>query len=638
MRFANLRFRCPSSRRAVLCGALALLLPLPAGGQPSAANEPPDGFVALFNGRDLTGWQGLAGDPPQRAGWNAGELAAAQAAADERMRAHWRVDGGVLRFDGQGDNLCTVREYEDFELLVDWRIGKGGDSGIYLRGTPQVQIWDNPLGSGGLYNNQAHPSQPLLVADAPVGHWNTFRILLVGDRVTVYLNRVLVVDQVPLENYWDRGQPLAARGSIELQSHKTPLSFRNIFIRELPRTAPLAAGPVLLRGDHVVIVGDSITEQRLYSRFIEDYLIACVPELELKVTQLGWSGETAPGFAKRMDNDLLPLKPDVVTTCFGMNDGKYRPYEAGLGQTYADALREIVTGVGQSGARVVIGSPGAVDTDTFRRPELPATVYNDNLAQLRDLSRELARQTGHPFANVHDHMILAMLRAKPVRGAAYHVCGADGFHPAANGHLVMAYAFLMSLGCDGDIGTFTLTWPAAATASAGHRVVGASTGRMEVESTRYPFCFAGDEEAPDAARSILPFIPFQADLNRLRLVVNGLPTGRAKVTWGATREFTREQLETGVNLAAEFPDNPFGAAFERLDETVVRKQAFETPMIKEAISWLRGFRNLLPDDAEAEAAMSTLRARLGARHAALQAEARAAVTPVRHTIAIEPLE
>ena len=392
MRLAASRFESRLIRRAISIGVLAFLS-LHASGQPGAPSEPPEGFVALFNGRDLTGWQGLAGDPPQRAAWNAGELAAAQAADDERMRAHWRGDGGVLRFDGQGDNLCTVAEYEDFELRVDWKIGKGGDSGIYLRGTPQVQIWDNPLGSGGLYNNQAHPSQPLLVADAPVGHWNTFRILLVGDRVTVYLNRVLVVDQVPLENYWDRSQPLAARGSIELQSHKTPLSFRNLFIRELPRTAPPpTTGPVLRRGDHVVIVGDSITEQRLYSRFIEDYLIACMPALELKVTQLGWSGETAPGFAKRMDNDLLALKPDVVTTCFGMNDGKYRPYEAALGQTYVDAMREIVTAVGGSGARVVIGSPGAVDTDTFRRPDLPATVYNENLAQLRDLARELARR------------------------------------------------------------------------------------------------------------------------------------------------------------------------------------------------------------------------------------------------------
>ncbi len=198
------------------------------------------GFTPLLNGRDLDGWQGLAADPPTRASMTEDELRAAQAEADAKMRAHWRVEDGTLVFDGKGDSLCTVRDYGDFELLVDWRIEKGGDSGIYLRGSPQVQIWDaerNPIGSGGLYNNQRGPNRPSERADRPVGEWNTFRIIMIGERVTVYLNDRMVVDNTVLENYWERDKPICASGPIELQAHGNPLSFRNIFLREIPRDA-----------------------------------------------------------------------------------------------------------------------------------------------------------------------------------------------------------------------------------------------------------------------------------------------------------------------------------------------------------------------------------------------------------------
>jgi len=197
-----------------------------------------EGFVPLFNGRDLAGWKGLVGDPVKRAKMTPEEMEKAQALADESMYVHWRAEEGILVFDGKGESLCTGKEYEDFELYVDWKIEEGGDSGIYLRGTPQVQIWgaDQSLdGSGGLYNNQKNPSKPLVRADNPVGEWNTFHIKMIGERVTVYLNGVLVADDVEMENYWERDKPIYPLGQIELQAHSTPLYFRNIYIREIPR-------------------------------------------------------------------------------------------------------------------------------------------------------------------------------------------------------------------------------------------------------------------------------------------------------------------------------------------------------------------------------------------------------------------
>ncbi|MFO0948656.1 MAG: DUF1080 domain-containing protein [Planctomycetota bacterium] len=207
-----------------------------AWGDEKKDNVPPEGFIALFNGKDLSGWKGLVGDPKSRAQMSPEKLAEAQKKADESMRAHWKVVDGVLVFDGKGENLCTVKDYGDFELLVDWKILPKGDSGIYVRGTPQIQIWDPVLfnlGSGGLYNNQKNPSKPLVQADNPIGEWNTFRIKMVGEKVTVYLNDKLVVDNVTLENYWERDKPIYPKGAIELQNHGNTLYFKNVYVKEL---------------------------------------------------------------------------------------------------------------------------------------------------------------------------------------------------------------------------------------------------------------------------------------------------------------------------------------------------------------------------------------------------------------------
>ena len=203
---------------------------------PPKLNTPPPGFTALFNGKDLTGWKGLVGSPKSRAKMSAEQLAKAQAKADEIMRKSWSVVDGALEYSGKGRSLCTAKDYGNFELYVDWKIPPGGDSGIYLRGTPQVQIWCNKVGSGGLFNNQKNPRNPLVAADNPPGEWNTFYIKMVGERVTVKLNGKLVVDNVIMENYWDRGKPIYPTNQIELQQHGSKLWFRNIYIKELPET------------------------------------------------------------------------------------------------------------------------------------------------------------------------------------------------------------------------------------------------------------------------------------------------------------------------------------------------------------------------------------------------------------------
>ncbi len=212
-----------------------------------ANNVAPEGFVALFNGKDLTGWKGLVGNPKTRASETSDEKRAEeQAVADALMREHWSAVDGALVYDSskEGANICTAKDYGNFELMLDWKIEKAGDSGIYLRGCPQVQIWDaehEPFfkngadkGSGSLWNNKEHERFPLVKADRPAGEWNHFHIKMVGESVTVKLNGQLVVDNVVLENYWQRDQPVYPTGQIELQKHDGMLWFKNIFLRELP--------------------------------------------------------------------------------------------------------------------------------------------------------------------------------------------------------------------------------------------------------------------------------------------------------------------------------------------------------------------------------------------------------------------
>ncbi|MBR5847845.1 MAG: DUF1080 domain-containing protein, partial [Bacteroidaceae bacterium] len=208
------------------------------------------GFVSIFNGKDLTGWKGLLAapydNPYQRAKLNKTKLAKLQAEANEAMAKSWSAVDGTILFNGQGSSLCTEKQYGNFEMYVDWMLYDGSepDAGIYLRGTPQVQIWDTrrtnvgaQVGSGGLYNNKVD-SKPLKVADNPVGQWNSFYIKMTDERVTVYLNGELVVNNVIMENYWDRSLPIILKEQIELQAHGSKVAYRNLYIKELPQAEP----------------------------------------------------------------------------------------------------------------------------------------------------------------------------------------------------------------------------------------------------------------------------------------------------------------------------------------------------------------------------------------------------------------
>ena len=216
-------------------------------------NVPPAGFTALFNGKDIDAWRGgTTSDPRKLAAMSEADRKAQIDKWTATMRAHWRVENGDLVNDGEGDYATTEKDYGDFELYADYKTVPLADSGIYLRGCPQVQIWDYTekakfsmgadKGSGGLWNNPAGSpgKDPLVLADKPFGEWNTFHIIMTGARVSVWLNEKLVVDHAILENYYDKKLPVPVRGPIELQTHVITGSkhggevrWRNIYLREI---------------------------------------------------------------------------------------------------------------------------------------------------------------------------------------------------------------------------------------------------------------------------------------------------------------------------------------------------------------------------------------------------------------------
>lgn len=227
-----------------------------AGDNPSRAVDwPPPGAQPLFNGRDLSGWHGMRGiDPRELSAMAETQRQELLRADNEDMAKHWRVDNGEIFNDGEGVYLTTDANFRDYELWIDYKTVAGADSGIYLKATPQVQIWDfteaggkwnigADKGSGGLWNNTpGNGKDPLVLADKPFGEWNRVRVLQIGGRTSVWLNDKLVVDWAILENYWDKNanppadpiRPLVASGPIQLQTHGGEIRWRNVFVREIP--------------------------------------------------------------------------------------------------------------------------------------------------------------------------------------------------------------------------------------------------------------------------------------------------------------------------------------------------------------------------------------------------------------------
>jgi hypothetical protein len=396
--------------------------------------------------------------------------------------------------------------------------------------------------------------------------------------------------------------------------------------------APLRADLLLQPNDLVAITGDSITEQKRYSVLIEDYLLMCQPATGLNALQLGSGGAGAYVGGMRAPFNIAPFHPQVATMLYGMNDGQYQPLNEPMAAGFRKGTQDTIEAYKKLGIRtILVSSPTCI---CVKGQTADQVMYNHTLAAFGDMAKKIAADEGVAFTDTHG--IMAAVIAKGVAADPAYNLGPDGVHQEWAGHLIMAYAMLKGLGCDGAIGTITVDLAAnTATGTPGQKIVSTQNGAVQIESSRYPFCFTGDPKDPQSTLNVINYLPFNNDLNRYLLVVKNLTGSKAQVTWGATtKEFSKADLAKGVNLAAAFAgDNPFSAAFAKVNDAVVAQQTHETGLTK---YWLGGMHDLqtsLPD----QAAMLDQITQVGIKERNRFAEAAAAaVVPVDHTIKIEP--
>ncbi len=412
------------------------------------------------------------------------------------------------------------------------------------------------------------------------------------------------------------------------------LSLLIALVSALPVCGETTSNPAGLQPDDLVaICGDSITEHKLYSVLMESYFLMCQPKPGLGAHQFGWSGETSWGFVERIENDVLPFKPTVATICYGMNDAHYRTEGPLRLKKFRESATSMVKMLKAGGVRfIVLGTPGVVDSDSYKKGD--PTGVNQILADLGNAAKEIASQESVAFADLHDPMMKAMIQAKARYGQAYQVAGIDGVHPALNGHLIMAYAFLKGLKCDGSIGTITLDFTLGqATADASQKILSASSAGVEVESTRYPFCFSGDPKDPNSTTGMLEFIPFNQDLNRYILVVKNAPATGLRVTWGKnTRAFSAVELNKGINLAAQFLDNPFSAPFAARQAAIKARQTWDTTAVKTLLHPMLEWAASYPEEKET---MQRLTEKVFQKSRNLRIATSLQVIPIKHFIKLE---
>jgi hypothetical protein len=390
----------------------------------------------------------------------------------------------------------------------------------------------------------------------------------------------------------------------------------------------LHADPLIKPNDVVAICGDSITQQERYSVFIEDYLLMCQPAPNVHAVQFGIDGASAYALEKQ-SSVLMLFHPTVATMLYGMNDGHFKPLDAERTLAYRLGMNGSIEALKRLGVReVVVASP------TFNW--YMTAPYNNTLASLGDLARDIAQAHEVQFTDLHAIMKEAVGKVFAAAGPHEKVPYFDT-HPEPCGHLIIAYAFLKGLGFDGAIGTITVDLgQGTATGSEGQNILSVHDGKVEIESTRYPFCFQGDPEkrGPETA-NILKYLPFNEELNRYLLVVHGMKSARAKVSWGEQRRvIAAAELENGVNLAALFvPDNPFSAQFAKVETAVRDKQEVEKILTSVYLTQLWQLRKAIPSQ---DGLLEQLtKAGLENVNWLTRAEMDL-VIPIRHTITIEP--
>ncbi|HEY3331426.1 MAG TPA: hypothetical protein VGK19_15455 [Capsulimonadaceae bacterium] len=403
---------------------------------------------------------------------------------------------------------------------------------------------------------------------------------------------------------------------------------------------PIRADLLVKPNDLIAVCTDLRPQQKMVSVDIEGYFLMCAPIEGVRTYEAGAHRESIESFMKRVDNDLKPLHPSIVLTSYGFDNGRNTPDSRSFTYYEPTYATMAVAGLKKLGVRnILLGSSSVADSKYFDSGAEAADKWNANLGLFRSVYQGVAQKENVQFVDLYTPLMSVMPKAKALYGENYHFgCnGAWDGYPSANAQLVMAYSFLKSLGCDGDIGTITLDLPAnTATGSPGHKVLSSASGVVTIESTRYPFCFSGNPAMPESTSGTAALFPFNEDLNRYNLVVKGLRSDRAKVTWGTeTREFTAAELATGVNLAAAFAAHtPFDAQFAKIDAAVWKRQEKHKTFNESYFRAVTDLKKMAPTQTDA---IDKLGQTILVEDQHMYDAEKALVIPVQHTLKIEAI-
>lgn len=400
----------------------------------------------------------------------------------------------------------------------------------------------------------------------------------------------------------------------------------------------------LVPGTKILLAGDNAADMKTYVKYVNLYLACCSGIRDVRILVSTSANETAEEFAKRMERDTAFWKPDLVLLNYGLNDVLRNSSMKNFEQQYQKQLSSILKYYKKVPARVFLISPVALDEKFFRKNiKDAASKTNGELRSLSALTYETAISEKMPYLDLFFLFEEYTAKGREKYGPEYYITGTDGYHPTAAGHLIIAWALLKKLGVSGKIADIRMDMKGTgSTVSEGHTVKSEKPGVLTITSTRYPYCLgrrqtkkSGD---PNDVYAILELLPFQQELNQFMLTVTGLSAPRALVTWGSfKKEFSKEQLEAGINLAAEFEENPFQSAFSAAAQTVQTKINFDTMLLHNFKRDQTLAQNLKISEKGAEAFQTVIN-EMQKLHDGYEEKILAQTVPVTHTITVQDLK
>ena len=334
-----------------------------------------------------------------------------------------------------------------------------------------------------------------------------------------------------------------------------------------------SAADFLIRdGDRVVFLGDSITEQRLYTTYVEAYALTRHPNWKLSFRNVGWGGDTswlrqrshpdesqlfaadetslqtmvADSVGRGLGRDVLPLKPTFVTIKFGMNDHSYQAFREDIFRAYIRSQSQLAKVLSENGSRVAFLTPQPIED---KRPDSDKDIRNQSLRKFSDGLKDVAAKSGSSFVDQFDPYMAVLLRERAGNPTNF-IGGGDAVHPGPIGQTVMAWAVLKGLGASAEVSHAEIN-------AATKKVVAANGCKIQnLKQADGVLSFDRLDDAlpmpiDERAEPALKLVPVAEDLNRLELRVTGLAAGNYDVTIDgeSAGKIAAEELAKGWNLA-----------------------------------------------------------------------------------------